>query len=366
MRPCRWLIALLLIVLATALVARAHMLPAQTGTVHVVGHSVYVVVSVPVNALHNVPQTTGGAINAVGLGTAYHSIQQQFEQRFRIDDGHNEGQVVLTWLMMPQDSRDPANDRTSPYIVVMHRVDFPAPPRALWLSTDLFGTGAKEKTLTLAVSNEQQRQMLVLRAGKQRYRLLPGPWQLFANFLGTGILHILTGPDHLLFLLTLLVGGRNWRYWIRVITGFTIGHSITLSLAALGRVTVHPGIVEPGIAASIVVMALLNLFLPNSDRAPRTLLALLFGLLHGLGFASSLGEMGLDRAHRVLTLAGFNLGVEVGQLLFIAVIGTLGWLVLRLWRERAEQLPWALFASSAAAVLGTVMFVQRVIPQLHH
>jgi len=352
-------VLLALVLLAGAIAAQAHMLPAQTGTVHIVGKSVYVVVSVPVSTLRDVPAS--GRIDAAALGAAYGSIQRQFNERFRIDDRRGDGHVVLTWLMMPQDARDPASDTLSAYVVVMHRVDFPAAPAALWLTTDLFGKGATERTLTLAVSNDVQKQMLVLRPGSRRYRLLPGPWQLFVTFLGTGVMHILTGPDHLLFLLTLLVGGRDWRYWVRVITGFTVGHSITLTLAALGRVTVHPGIVEPGIAASIVVMALLNLFGPGAERAPRTLLALGFGLLHGLGFASSLGEMGLDRAHRVLTLAGFNLGVEAGQLLFVAAVGALGWMMARMLRGWAERVPWAWLASSGAAVAGTVMFVQRVM-----
>src|SRR5581483_12501783 len=110
-------------------------------------------------------------------------------------------------------------------------------------------------------------------------------------------------------------------FWpiVRIVMGFTIAHSITLSLAALGLVEVPSSIVEPLIAATIVWVALENLLAPSPSRW-RWLVAAAFGLIHGLGFASALTELGLPRAAMVRALIGFNVGVELGQLAFVAVV----------------------------------------------
>jgi hypothetical protein len=147
------------------------------------------------------------------------------------------------------------------------------------------------------------------------------------------------------------------------VTSFTIAHSITLSLAVFGVVTVSPALVEPAIAASIVVMAALNL--ARSEALVRARVGIVFacGLLHGLGFASALGAMGLDASHRIASLLGFNIGVEIGQFLFLgAVLGGAA-LLRRLWPHMAFW-PAQQLASVAAAVLGGAMLVSRVLPIL--
>jgi hydrogenase/urease accessory protein HupE len=174
-----------------------------------------------------------------------------------------------------------------------------------------------------------------------------------------GVEHILTGPDHLLFLLTILIGAAGWRYWLSIITSFTVSHSITLSLSVFGILHAPARLVEPAIAASIVLMALHQLLCPH--RLARWRIALVFGcgLLHGMGLASALTDLGLDRAHRLGTLAGFNLGVELGQFIFLAAVLVLLSLGHRLLRPTAVPLSPRLPAA-AAAVLGTIMLVQRL------
>ena len=177
--------------------------------------------------------------------------------------------------------------------------------------------------------------------------------------------HILTGPDHLLFLLTILVGAAGVRYWVSVVTSFTIAHSITLTLAALKLVNVSPSITEPAIAASIVLMACLNLWRDGLGFKTPTRIVIVFGcgLLHGLGFASALGMLTANGSHRLASLAGFNLGIELGQLTF------LGGLVLIFAEMRhilrpPLSLPIPRLASLIAAVLGGVMLISRVLPLL--
>lgn len=152
-------------------------------------------------------------------------------------------------------------------------------------------------------------------------------------FVREGIWHIWIGFDHVLFLLSLLLpavwqrGGGRWEpvprfgpaFWevFRVVTAFTIAHSITLSLAALELVSLPSRLVESAIAASVLLAALNNLFPLVSDR--RWLMAFGFGLIHGFGFASVLTDLGLPQGALISSLFGFNLGVEMGQLAIVAV-----------------------------------------------
>lgn len=176
------------------------------------------------------------------------------------------------------------------------------------------------------------------------------------SFIGMGAEHILGGPDHLLFLVALLALAKGIWPIVRIVTGFTIAHSITLSLATLGYVDIPSGIVEPLIAASIIWVALENLFAPGRTRR-RWLLAAVFGLVHGLGFASALTELGLPHDTMIKALVGFNVGVELGQLAFVAVVMPL---VVWLARPgRVPQLPNAL--SMIVAALGTVWLTERLL-----
>src|SRR5262249_59469524 len=128
------------------------------------------------------------------------------------------------------------------------------------------------------------------------------------GFFRLGVEHILTGYDHLLFLAALLVrGGRVWSL-LKIVTAFTVAHSLTLALAVLGALTVSPRLVEPAIAASIAYVALENVFRQAPSR--RWLVTFGFGLVHGLGFASGLGPLALPPWNLARPLAGFNLGCE--------------------------------------------------------
>ncbi len=175
------------------------------------------------------------------------------------------------------------------------------------------------------------------------------------SFIGMGAEHILSGPDHLLFLLALLALARGFWPIVKIVTGFTIAHSITLSLAALGVVEVPARVVEPLIAATIIWVAVENLAFPNGARW-RWLIAATFGLVHGLGFASALTELGLPRDAMVRALIGFNVGVELGQLAFVAVVmPAVVWLAKP---GRIAKLPQAI--SVVVAVAGAFWLVERL------
>jgi hypothetical protein len=174
------------------------------------------------------------------------------------------------------------------------------------------------------------------------------------SFVLLGIEHILTGWDHLLFLLGLLLRGGSWLALAKIITAFTLAHSITLALAALDLVVLPDRLVEAVIALSIAIVAAENLFL-KPVVARRWLVSFCFGLVHGFGFSAALRELGLASSGLLVSLFGFNAGVEIGQGLVVAV--ALPVLVL-LRRTRWERrMVWS--SSLAILLVGAVLFVER-------
>jgi len=175
------------------------------------------------------------------------------------------------------------------------------------------------------------------------------------SFFLLGVEHILSGYDHLLFLLGLLLRGGGWFSLAKIITAFTLAHSVTLALAVLNVVVLPDRLVEAVIALSIAFVAAENLFL--SPVVPRRwLVSFCFGLVHGFGFSSALRELGLPTHGLLLSLFGFNAGVEAGQALVVAVILPL---IVVLRRARWEK-RMVLSSSLAILLVGLVLFVQRV------
>ena len=176
--------------------------------------------------------------------------------------------------------------------------------------------------------------------------------------------HILLGIDHLLFVLALLFLVRNWPRLVGTVTAFTLAHSLTLAAATLGWVQVPQAPVEAAIALSIVFVAaeVLHARQGHPGLAARMpwVVAFVFGLLHGLGFAGALREVGLPEHAIPLALAFFNIGVEAGQLLFIAAFFLLVWVASRVLRgrqQRASATAWSTagkLSLPAAYVIGTL------------
>src|SRR5581483_5285766 len=135
------------------------------------------------------------------------------------------------------------------------------------------------------------------------------------RYLVTGIAHIFLGYDHIAFLVAVVLWARRLIPVIKIVTAFTVAHSITLSLAALDVVVVPSRIIEPAIAASIVFVAMENFFSQDIDQRWRV--TFMFGLIHGFGFAGALQEIGVPSHAVVPALAAFNIGVEIGQVAIV-------------------------------------------------
>ncbi len=151
--------------------------------------------------------------------------------------------------------------------------------------------------------------------------------QVVGRFVQAGIEHIFLGYDHIAFLAAIVLWAQRLWPVIKIVTAFTIAHSITLSLAALQIVVFPSAIVEPAIAATIIFVAVENFFSRNVDGRWRV--TFVFGLIHGFGFASALQEIGLPANAAVPALAAFNIGVEIGQVVIVALI-----FPLLLWSDR--------------------------------
>ncbi|MCL6282032.1 HupE/UreJ family protein [Ruegeria sp. 2012CJ41-6] len=185
-----------------------------------------------------------------------------------------------------------------------------------------------------------------------------GPMATFQAYVPIGFEHILPyGIDHILFVLGLFFLSPRLRPLVWQISAFTLAHTLTLALGTLGVVQVRPEIVEPLIALSIVFVALENIFVRRLYPW-RVVVVFGFGLLHGLGFATVLGEYGLPAAQFIPALVGFNIGVEIGQLTVIAIAFlTVGlWFRDRSWYRGRIAIP----ASLVIAGIGAYWFVERV------
>ncbi len=182
-----------------------------------------------------------------------------------------------------------------------------------------------------------------------------GSGQSFASFFVLGIEHILVGWDHLLFLLCLLMGGGRPVYLVKVVTAFTVAHSVTLIAAALDWIAIPSRIVESAIALSIVYVTAENILLRERGVSKRWLVALLFGFVHGFGFSSVLKEIGLPSEGVVWALLAFNLGVEAGQVIVVACTIPALWCLQRVaWHARALSA-----VSGIVLLIGSAVFVQR-------
>lgn len=181
--------------------------------------------------------------------------------------------------------------------------------------------------------------------------------QVMVNYLTIGFTHILPfGLDHILFVVGLFLLSTDLRSLVIQITSFTVAHTLTLALGFLGVVHIPPTIVEPLIAASIVYVAVENVITDKLQRW-RTAVVFCFGLLHGLGFAGVLSEIGVSTTFFVTALLSFNFGVELGQLAVIALcFAVFGWFRRESWYRSMMTVP----ASITIGLIGLYWFFQRV------
>ena len=339
----KWARVLLAVVVLASGAAVAHQ-GGTTGhaTISVAGQSVRYALSLP----------------AEGLGDATRDLRELASAVARYVTIEGDGAACSA---VPAETRPPLAGRASIEVVVLYACA--APIRTLTIRDGIDTLlGVDHHTIAdiqwpggarqVVFEKGQREASIAMSGGPTPEQKAPGT---FVSYLAMGVEHIIGGIDHLLFLLALLALSTSLWQTVKIITAFTVAHSITLSLAVLGLVDVPSSIVEPLIAASIVWVAVENLVAPGG-AGRRWLIAAIFGLVHGLGFASALAELGLSRDALVRALVGFNVGVELGQLAFVVVI-----LPPLVWASRPGRLPrLPQVLSVIVALVGAVWFVQRV------
>ena len=260
------------------------------------------------------------------------------------------------------------------YEVLRFAADCGSAPAAIEIGYSLFFDFDAQHKGLLNLEYQSRIHSLVFTPERSKQSFVLGELSALRQFLSygrEGVWHIWIGYDHILFLLSLLLPAvllRERRRWLpvarfpaafwdvfKIVTSFTVAHSITLSLAALGVISLPSRLVESAIAASVVLAALNNLLPVVGGR--RWVVAFAFGLIHGFGFASVLAELGLPRDALVLALVGFNLGVEAGQLAIVAAFLPPAYYLRASWfYQRA-----VLFGGSIAIVtIAMVWLLERV------
>jgi len=286
-----------------------------------------------------------------GPGADYSPLLKAVENRIRItSDG-------APCLPAPGSITPPSQEGGS--VAVQIQFDCGRVPAELTIHDDLFDVlGAGYHTIANIQWAGGSQQFVFLPAAREVHVSLSEgvTTRGIGSFFLLGIEHILTGYDHLLFLLALVLRGGNLWSLFKIITAFTVAHSITLALAALNIVVLPERLVEATIALSIAYVAAENLFMRRAV-SHRWAVAFIFGLMHGFGFSNVLRELGLPKEGLVWALLNFNLGVEVGQAIAVIVA-----VPLLLWLRRFRWEPRAVAAMSVAVlVVGLTLFVERAV-----
>ena len=284
-------------------------------------------------------------------------------------DGHTDG----AYTVMPLQFTCPKAVGVLTGIKVDYRLFADIDPQHRGLLSLRTGGGKEATTRTAVLGPQAPQQSFVLAETSH--------WRQFLDYAQEGVWHIWIGFDHILFLLSLLLPAvLIWQpkpiaKWfaaarfkdaffdvLRIVTAFTVAHSITLSLATLGYVTLPSRVVESAIAASVVLAALNNVF-PMFQRR-RWAVAFAFGLIHGFGFASVLADLGLPQEALALALVGFNIGVECGQLAVVAVFLPLTFVMRRtkFYSQGVRVVGSLLIAALAAVWLAERLFNLKVLP----
>jgi hypothetical protein len=345
--------------LATA-PARAHLMAAQKGTLNLVGDAAFLVLSVPVSALKGVDDDGDGALSVAELRAHTDAIRSQVQAGVQLHDAT--GALPLQLVMLDVAPRENTPQAAARHLAVMGRFQLRAPVAApdlppdvpqpaaqspLSLTFTLFGTAAGEQQQDLTITRQPDTQWLRFMPDHPTHVLLPSAGAVLAEYVRTGATHVLSGPDHLLFLLVVLAAGWGWKRLLGALTCFTAGHALTLLVCVWGGWSAPAAVVEPAIAATIVGLAAFDHWTRRRARPLHTgvRLALVFAcaLVHGLGLAGALAELtpwAPGSTELAWALVGFNLGIEAAQVGVAALAGLLtlglGW-VLKGWMRPAAS-----------------------------
>ncbi len=348
--------------------AQAHWADQAAAEIVVVGSTARMTLTVPTSLLAFAGDGREGRLSDAAIRAHHEELRRFLDQRIHLLGRYAgprgmELQEAGSLTVEPgagARAEGPAGPAPATHTTLALVYAWPAPVSALSVRYDLFVPNVSTASCLATILHGTQVHNVVF-TPEHREALIEfgrtSVWQATQGFVTLGIEHILTGYDHMLFLLSLLMLGGSLRQLIKIVTAFTVAHSVTLSLAVLNIVALPSRWVESAIALSIIYVASENVWRGSASLRTRWIVTFGFGLVHGLGFASALQEMHLPQANVAASLVGFNLGVEIAQIIVI----TLAYLALDAVRNRTWSLSFRQWVSVSTALVGIVWFVQRAL-----
>ena len=198
--------------------AMAHMMPAQQGTLNVLDNAVFTVLSLPLSAFPGNDDNSDGRLSPAEVLAHAAAMQAEIPRRVRLYDDGQAGRADFVQVSAEHDERDSLSNAGSTHVLVLMKTSFDAPPRALRIEADVWGTAASERQLTMKATRGTDAEAVVLSPRRSTHRFFSTPGAVLRDYIVVGAQHILLGTDHLLFLLTIIVAAAGWRYWLGVLS----------------------------------------------------------------------------------------------------------------------------------------------------
>ena len=376
-RTLRWA------VWAVPLAVGAHVVETGHATVSLSGKQVFVAISIPVAAFVGADDNADGLLDRAEIQAHHAALMAQVQNGMALEgDGRKAlwSQMVLTPAQAPDvpPSGAPSTPQP-PQILVVAAATWESVPAVVTLDYGLWSrapvappgaSGLAVQTLKVNVSRTQDGKTLAQEVGllsirRSRLEFFAPVQRHVANFVGHGFEHIMGGADHIVFLVALLASGISVRRWAVLLTAFTVAHGVTFGLASMGWVSVPAALVEPAIAASIVLVSALHLLRMQMRLKWELLLVFGLGLVHGLGFASAMREEGSSllialSPYPVWSIVGFNLGIEAGQCAVALALYAMVQVLRRLFAGQGDAV-WQRVAGAMAMAMGIFWLVERAV-----
>ena len=340
----------------------------QRATLNITQDGAYMVLSLPSDAFSGLAMDDDGdgKLSIAELRAHQAQVEQAVRSSVQVSDA--QGALPLEALLLNFDIPHEAPEQALA-VIALGKYNLRSQAQAQRWDIGLWGQVPQGSKIEATVTRlgkpgaPLERQVIYFSREQASHVLFPSAAQVLTDYAVLGAQHILDGADHLLFLLVVLAASTGWAALVLTLSAFTLGHATTLAASMLTGWSVAPALAEPAIALTIILMALFDY--RGRKRTMKTpvwqRMVLVFGcaLVHGMGFASSLQAIGLDQNHLVLSLVGFNLGIEAIQIAIAACV-----LVLLGWLRRNNQslaLEWAQrVALGASAAVACVWLIQRL------
>jgi hydrogenase/urease accessory protein HupE len=358
-------------------IAFGHLMEVGQGSINFVGEKVFLAMSIPSSAFSSSDDNGDGKLDSTEIKNHQQEIITSLKNSLHLlGDGK-----IAVWQHMvvsPAPIETKAAGTQPAQLMLVGAADWKVAPKliefdyGLWRSMGSqppLNLGAPLETIKLRVTRTQDGQTLNEEMGllsplQARLEFFAPIQHHVLNFARHGFDHILSGADHIVFLIALLASGIGLRRWAALLTTFTLAHGLTFGLASMGWLSVSAALVEPAIAASIVCIALLHLVRAKISLYFELVLVLCLGLVHGLGFASAMQETGGSQLiayspYPLWSILGFNLGVELGQCVVALALGLWVW-VFRKFVGRQKDFVWQQASGFGALIVGIYWLVERI------